>query len=152
MYIFKMKNILLIFIIAFTFISCSRKIVYVPVNHVETLTETIRDTVVNYKIVPEYKFIETKDSISRLETSYAISTCKTSNGILSHQLQNKDTNIQTVIQYKDVYKTIIDSVGYPVKGDTITKTETNYTGWYFFIILSLLVVVYILIKKYGKIF
>lgn len=127
-----MKNILIILIIFISFISCSKKIVYVPVNHVETLTEIIKDTVVSYKIVPEYKFIETKDSISRLETSYAISTCKTSNGILSHQLQNKDTNIQIVIQYKDVYKTIIDSVGYPVKGDTIIKTETNYTGWYWF--------------------
>lgn len=143
-----MKNILIILIIFISFISCSKKIVYVPVNHVETLTEIIKDTVVSYKIVPEYKFIETKDSISRLETSYAISTCKTNNGILSHQLQNKDTNIQIVIQYKDVYKTIIDSVGYPVKGDTIIKEHTNYTGWIWFSVLAFIMIIYILIKLY----
>ena len=148
MYIRNMKNILIILIIFISFISCSKKIVYVPVNHVETLTEIIKDTVVSYKIVPEYKFIETKDSISRLETSYAISTCKTSNGILSHQLQNKDTNIQIVIQYKDVYKTIIDSVGYPVKGDTIIKEHTNYTGWIWFSVLAFIMIIYILIKLY----
>ena len=128
MRIARITNLLLVITLLISLYSCNKKIIYVPVNHVETLTEIIKDTVVSYKIVPEYKFIETKDSISRLETSYAISTCKTSNGILSHQLQNKDTNIQIVIQYKDVYKTIIDSVGYPVKGDTIIKEHTNYTG------------------------
>ena len=123
-----MKNIIIILIIAFTFIGCSKKIVYVPVNHTETITETLRDTVVTFKPVIEYVFNKTSDSISRLETSYAISTCKTINGIMTHQLENKDTNINIQIQYKYIDRIKIDSVGYPVKGDTIIKTETNYTG------------------------
>ena len=77
--------------------------------------------------------------------------CKLTNNGLIHQLNNKDS-IKIQIQYKYIDRIKIDSVGYPVKGDTIIKTETNYTGWYFFIILSLLVVIYIFIKKYGKIF
>lgn len=146
-----MKNIIIILIIAFTFISCSKKIVYVPVNHTETVTETLRDTIVTFKPVTEYVFNKTSDSISRLETSYAISTCKTINGIMTHQLENKDTNINIQIQYKYIDRIKIDSVGYPVKGDTIIKTETNYTGWWCFSILLLLVIGFISFK-YGKIF
>lgn len=121
-------KILLLLALIVSVISCSRKIVYVPVNHTETITETLRDTIVTFKPVTEYVFNKTSDSISRLETSYAISTCKTINGIMTHQLENKDTNINIQIQYKYIDRIKIDSVGYPVKGDTIIKTKTNYTG------------------------
>ena len=137
-------KILLFLALILSIVSCS-KVVYIPVNHTEIVKEMIRDTVINYKLVPQYVYVETKDSISKLETDYSISICKLTNNGLIHQLENKDS-IKIQIQYKDVYKTIIDSVGYPVKGDTIIKTEVNYTGWYWFSVLLLIVIGYIAIK------
>lgn len=121
-------NLLLVIALLISLYSCNKKIIYVPSNHIETLTETIRDTILEYKIIPEYKYIQTEDTSSILETTYATSTCKISNGILTHQLNNKDTIVKINTQYKYVYLTKIDSIFYPIKGDTIIKEHTNYTG------------------------
>lgn len=143
-------KILLFLALILSVISCS-KVVYVPVNHTEIVKEMIRDTVINHKLVPQYVYVETKDSISKLETDYSISICKLTNNGLIHQLNNKDS-VKIQIQYKYIDRIKIDSVGYPVKGDTIIKTETNYKGWWYFSILLLIVIIYIILKKYGKIF
>jgi hypothetical protein len=143
-------KILLFLALIVSVISCS-KVVYVPVNHTEIVKEMIRDTIINYKLVPQYVYVETKDSISILETDYSTSICKLTNNGLIHQLNNKDS-IKIQIQYKYIDRIKIDSVGYPVKGDTIIKTETNYTGWWYFSILLLIVIIYIILKRYVKIF
>lgn len=137
-------KILLLLALIVSVISCS-KVVYVPVNHTEIVKEMIRDTIINYKLVPQYVYVETKDSISILETDYSTSICKLTNNGLIHQLNNKDS-IKIQIQYKYIDRIKIDSVGYPVKGDTIIKTET--TGWRYFSILLLIVIIYIILKKY----
>lgn len=143
-------KILLLLALILSIVSCS-KVVYIPVNHTEIVKEIIRDTVINHKLVPQYVYVETKDSISKLETDYSISICKLTNNGLIHQLENKDS-IKIQIQYKYVDRLKIDSVGYPVKGDTIIKTETNYTGWWYFSILLLIIIIYTIIKRYVKIF
>lgn len=53
--------------------SCSRKI-YIPVEKTVTVTETVRDTVVQVQLEKEYVKVITPDTTSTVETKYARST------------------------------------------------------------------------------
>lgn len=79
--------------------SCST-IKYIPVTEKEYVTEYIKDTVVIYKPSKDSIFIQTKDTISRLETSLAVSEASISNGYLNHSIKNKDS-VKVSIVYKD---------------------------------------------------
>lgn len=53
--------------------ACSRKI-YIPVEKTVTVTETVRDTVVQVQLEKEYVKVITPDTTSTVETKYARST------------------------------------------------------------------------------
>lgn len=79
--------------------SCAPKIVYVPVETIRTVIQTVHDTTVNIKLVPYKVQIQTRDTTSHLENPYAISNAMWSDGYLTHSLETKSTPIPVKIQY-----------------------------------------------------
>lgn len=102
-----MKTIITI-IISFLLIGCS-PVKYIPIETVKTVTEVVRDTSVIYKPIKEFVYIQTKDTVSRLETSFAVSEASYTNGQLNHRLENKDS-IQVKIEYKDRIITVTKEI------------------------------------------
>ena len=143
-----MKKLLIIGLILS---SCSPRIVEkVRTEIVEK--EVLRDTTI---YVPFEKVIQkniTLDTISILDSKLAHSEALISKGVLTHTLEQKETQIPVKIVYKDRIKTITDSVRIkvPVKGDTTIKEVVPKWAWY---LLSLFVglVIYAGIRIYLKI-
>lgn len=94
-----MKKMLLI--ISLLLASCTVT-KYVPVETIKevTITEQVRDTVIMYKPSKDSISIQTKDTISHLETSLAVSEASISDGLLKHSIKNKDS-LKVKIEYKD---------------------------------------------------
>lgn len=109
---------LVLIVLAAILIGCKTKTIYVPVKETETITETIRDTIIDVQLVPYKDSIVTKDTVSYLNNKYAYSWAKWSNGMLYHSLGILDVKHPVEIKYVDreVKKEI--QVPYPVKGDT----------------------------------
>lgn len=94
-----MKRILLIVSLLFASCTVTR---YVPVETIKEsiITEQVRDTIVIYKPSKDSVAIQTRDTVSRLETSLAVSEASISDGLLKHSLKNKDS-LKVKIEYKD---------------------------------------------------
>lgn len=94
-----MKKILLI--ISLLLASCTVT-KYVPVETIKevSITNQVRDTVIIYKPSKDSISIQTKDTISHLETSLAVSEASISDGLLKHSIKNKDS-LKVKIEYKD---------------------------------------------------
>ena len=82
--------------------ACSRKI-YIPVEKTVTVTETVRDTVVQVQLEKEYVKVITPDTTSTVETKYARSTATYhgESGLLEHDIENKQDSIPVKVVYKD---------------------------------------------------
>ena len=82
--------------------SCSRKI-YIPVEKTVTVTETVRDTVVQVQLEKEYVKVITPDTTSTVETKYARSTATYhgESGLLEHDIENKQDSIPVKVVYKE---------------------------------------------------
>lgn len=76
------------------------------------------DSVLVY-LPSEEKAISTYDSVSTLETKYAISTASIASGILTHTLKTKDKAIPVQVVKETVYK---DSIAYK---DKIVEKEVT---------------------------
>lgn len=107
------------------------------------IKEVLRDTIITIEIEKEVVrevIKQPQDTISKLSTKYATSTAQLNNGVLTHTLQNKQTDIPTKIVYKDIVHT--DSV-YVYKEkpvDVITeKTVIPKWCWYSLIINALVI-------------
>lgn len=120
------RIIALIFVIlAFSLSACRTK--YIPVESKMTITETIRDTIVDVRIETEYVKAVTPDTISTLETKYARSTAKYhgDTGLLEHDIQNKDENIPVNVPVKEKIIEIEKPVPYPIEVKVPVEVPTR---------------------------
>ena len=107
-----MKQFLLI---TFLFLVACKSQVLPPAVHETTevvrieYREILRDTTVYIQLPPEIRERVTRDTVSTLETSLAISTAMWSGGFLHHSIINRDTTLPVQIVYRDVVQ-IRDSV------------------------------------------
>ena len=85
------------------------------------------DTVVQVQLKPVYKVNTTKDTISYLESDYATSEAKTSNGVLFHNLETKEVDVP--VKTKIVYKDREVRVPTPYEVEKIVKVEKKLTWW-----------------------
>lgn len=94
-----MKKILLITSLLLASCTVTR---YVPVETIKevSVTELVRDTVIIYKPSKDSVAIQTRDTVSHLETSLAVSEASISDGLLRHSIKNKDS-LKVKIEYKD---------------------------------------------------
>lgn len=147
------KHYLILLIWCSILTSCCTVKKTVPItNNQEIRTEikeVLRDTTIYVEIEKEVVrevIKQPQDTISKLSTKYATSTAQLNNGVLTHTLLNKQTEIPTKIVYKDIVHT--DSV-YVYKEKPvdviIEKTVTPQWCWYSLIINAL--VIGVIIKK-----
>lgn len=146
-------RIILILSILFL-VGCKTRTVYVPVETetIRTETETIRDTIVDVKLVPYYEKIVTEKDSSYLENEYAFSSAKWDGSKLHHSLGIFDKITPVKIQYKDRYFEITKTIRepYPVeRNKTIWEKAFELGGKIFFAILGVFFAYFIviLIKK-----
>lgn len=127
-----------------TLYSCKQREVLVYLDRIKTVDIQVTDTVYDYKVVPMISSaVLPIDSTSFLFNTYSTSTCSLVSGLLVHSLSQKDTVLALPISYKTI--TISDSIPYPVKVVEVVKT-VDYRGWFLFLVLILIDIIYILIK------
>lgn len=102
--------------------ACGRKI-YIPVEKTVTVTETVRDTVVQVQLEKEYMKVITPDTTSTVETKYARSTATYhgQSGLLEHDIENKQDSIPVKVVYKD--REVIKEVPAPYPVEVEKKVE-----------------------------
>ncbi|MDD6210538.1 MAG: hypothetical protein PUB21_08040 [Bacteroidales bacterium] len=106
--------------------SCRVKTVFVPVHSTTTVTERVRDTIIDVQLVPYRDSVSVRDTVSRLENEYAYSNASWSDGVLSHSLGIKEGDIKTKVKVVEVFHT--DSVPVPYPVDRIV--EKNVLRWW----------------------
>ena len=117
-----------VFVLLFVLCSgCTRR-VYVPVNRTTTVTEILRDTVVELKLkqVHDTATIETlgRDTASYLENGTHFSRATWKDGKLGHSLGTlPDASVKDTLKVK--YVIIRDSIPYPVP----MEMEKKLTWW-----------------------
>lgn len=117
-----LKKALMLVGIVLMITACSRKI-FIPVEKTVTVTETVRDTVVQVQIEKEYVKSITPDTTSTIETKYARSTATYhgESGLLEHDIENKQDCIPVKVVYKD--KEIVKEVPAPYPVEVEKKVE-----------------------------
>lgn len=117
-----LKKALMLVGIVLMITACSRKI-FIPVEKTVTVTETVRDTVVQVQIEKEYVKSITPDTTSTIETKYARSTATYhgESGLLEHNIENKQDCIPVKVVYKD--KEIVKEVPAPYPVEVEKKVE-----------------------------
>lgn len=117
-----LKKALMLMGIVLMIAACSRKI-YIPVEKTVTVTETVRDTVVQVQIEKEYVKNITPDTTSTVETKYARSTATYhgQSGLLEHDIENKQDSIPVKVVYKD--KEVIKEIPAPYPVEVEKKVE-----------------------------
>lgn len=117
-----LKKALMLVGIVLMIAACSRKI-YIPVEKTVTVTETVRDTVVQVQIEKEYVKNITPDTTSTVETKYARSTATYhgESGLLEHDIENKQDSIPVKVVYKD--KEVIKEIPAPYPVEVEKKVE-----------------------------
>lgn len=117
-----LKKALMLVGIVLMIAACSRKI-YIPVEKTVTVTETVRDTVVQVRIEKEYVKNITPDTTSTVETKYARSTATYhgESGLLEHDIENKQDSIPVKVVYKD--KEVIKEIPAPYPVEVEKKVE-----------------------------
>lgn len=140
-----MKRILIAVAAIALLVGCgSTKIEYVPVETIKTITETLRDTIVDVRLVPYKEEVETEADSSYLENPYAYSFAFWDGLKLRHSLGIFDKPIPSRVQYLDRIVEIEVEKPYPVKGDTV---YVNKLSWWqsTLVALGVLMVIQILI-------
>jgi len=147
-----MKRTPCIFAIA-ALLSCSPRIIQVPVRDTLTVTRTevLRDTVVQFVLPDESAANTTRDTVSHLETKFAESDAAVSDGILRHTLKSKPTPIEEKVVYKDLvtteYKVREIPVTVEVPKPYIPKWMWVVLGWAILLTLSIGISLYLKIRK-----
>lgn len=134
-------------------VSCSPRIIQIPVHDTLTVTKTevLRDTIVEIQLPDETMVATTLDTTSHLETTYAYSEATVSNGVLNHILGTKNTPIKEKIVYKDKIITEIQVREVPVKVEVpkayIPKWVWWVLGWAAIVTIALGLSIYLRCKR-----
>lgn len=109
-----------------TLFGCT-KTVYVPVERERDTIAESRDTLIHTPIPFESSHVETDDTTTTAETSFAIATASVSNdGTLTLDLQNKDAFVPVMSKVHYVLTTVTTPMIQPVE---VIKKE-RYVAWY----------------------
>lgn len=111
--------VIVLLILWYLLSGCKAKTIYVPVQSTTTITETIRDTVLDVRLQVFRDSVTVSDTVSRLDNKYAYSAAVWSSGRLSHTLGVKDVKIPVEIQYKEITRVDSLAVPYPVVEEVI---------------------------------
>lgn len=124
-----MKNLILALLTAFLLAGC--KTTYVPIETTTTVTETVRDTIVQVQVETETVTQVVRDTTSTVETRYARSTATWHDGTLEHMIENKTDSIPVNVRYIDREKIVEKPVPYPVEKPVyIDKPVRMPLRWY----------------------
>ena len=144
-----MKKILLLFILILFYGCKTPKIITVTEYQNHTITEYIKDTIIDVQIKEMFIEKQTKDTSSELSTNNAFSRALWSNGTLYHSLEQKGVQ-PTKITYKE--KIITDTI-YQNKTE-IKEVEKKLSSIQnFFIIfgkLSIIIILLLILLKIKK--
>lgn len=89
--------------------------------------EILRDTTVFVPIIQEKVVNSTRDTSSRLETSYSISVAEINDGVLSHSLENKPYIMPIKVYYKDIARA--ETTENLVTNTIIQEVERDFLWW-----------------------
>ncbi len=157
------KTISAIFIICLfiMMVSCKTKdpkLIYVPVEKTITVTETIRDTIIDVQLVPDKQSVITpsKDT-SRLENKYCLSFAFWDGEKLFHNLNVKDTSVPTKVPIKEKKTVIVVPIiqPYEVKETIYVDKQDSWldkTQKYIARIGLGLLAIFLLVKYRSRIF
>ena len=111
---------------------CSPRIVERIVTR-DSITVEIRDRIVHdtatFKIPVEVEKIVTRDTVSHLENTYAISDATVSGGYLTHSLQTKPQQIDVPIDVPVADTTITHTATTNHEYQTTVEVERQLTWW-----------------------
>ncbi len=127
-----MKNRIIFAVLgALSVLSCSPRIIQVPVRDTLTVTRTevLRDTVVQFVLPEESAANTTRDTVSHLETKYAESDAAVSEGVLRHTLKSKPTPIEEKIVYRDKVTTEYKVREIPVTVEVPKAYTPKWVWW-----------------------
>ena len=119
-----MKKYIIIAIVFLVFGCKTQKPIYITEYQTQTITEILKDTIIDVQIKEMYIENKTKDTLSELSTKNAFSRALWSNGILFHSLEQKGVQ-PTKIVYKD--RIIVDSI---YKSVLEIKEVEKKLGWW----------------------
>jgi hypothetical protein len=124
-----MRKLIYVFLVLLLIIGCKTPHPqYIPVETVRTVTETLRDTVIQVKLEVHNDTVALPDTVSYLKNKYVESWAKYSKGLLMHSLKILDTPIPVKATVKDIQKSDTIRVPYPVKGDPVL-IEKELSWW-----------------------
>lgn len=119
------KYILIAIAIVFVVFGCkTQKPIYITEYQTQTITEILKDTIIDVQIKEMYIENKTKDTLSELSTNNAFSRAFWSDGILFHSLEQKGIQ-PTRIAYKD--RIVVDSI---YKSVLEIKEVEKKLGWW----------------------
>lgn len=119
-----MKKYVIIAIVFLVFGCKTQKPIYITEYQTQTITEILKDTIIDVQIKEMYIENKTKDTLSELSTNNAFSRALWSNGILFHSLEQKGVQ-PTKIVYKD--RIVVDSI---YKSVLEIKEVEKKLGWW----------------------
>ena len=119
-----MKKYIIIAVIFVVFGCKTQKPIYITEYQTQTITEILKDTIIDVQIKEMYIENKTKDTLSELSTNNAFSRALWSNGILFHSLEQKGVQ-PTKIVYKD--RIVVDSI---YKSVLEIKEVEKKLGWW----------------------
>ena len=119
-----MKKYIIIAIVFLVFGCKTQKPIYITEYQTQTITEILKDTIIDVQIKEMYIENKTKDTLSILSTNNAFSRAFWSNGILFHSLEQNGVQ-PTRIVYKD--RIVVDSI---YKSVLETKEVEKKLGWW----------------------
>lgn len=118
---------LMVVIVSLLMISCG-SVKYVPVNRVQYVTETLRDTVVEV-VTPAERVVTVvpDDTVSRLSTTYATSVAEVRDGLLYHSLEQPPRRDSVPAKMVLIHQ--VDSVPYPVEVEVEKRVIPQWSWW-----------------------
>jgi len=152
-----MKKYLILAAVALVSVACCKR--FYPASVTDSVrvnthyVEKLRDTVIYVDVPREVEKIITRDTVSHLENSVALSDAVISGGLLFHSLETKPATLPTKVQMKEV-EMVRDSIIYRVS--TIVQEINRLTWWQqtqirgFQLLLVLVAargVIYLILKK-----
>lgn len=111
--------------------SCSPKVISVPVKDSTAISEkeTVTFVPVEIPLPSEFAQKETRDTLSRLETSVAVSEAVVSGGVLKHTLRNKKESVKAEVRYKDRIVTEYKEKEVPVRVEVEKPYTPKWVWW-----------------------
>lgn len=104
---------------------CART-TYIPVETVRAETQIVRDTVVVAPVPSERTEAATRDTVSRLRTSLAVSEAEVRGGVLRHTLEQRG-DVPVRVQYVETVH--IDTVRVPYPLRVVEKEQRPLHWW-----------------------